>query len=144
MLNFLVTLGYLVIGIFAFIGLFILAYKIPWLFLSHYAKKHSMTFDGLFDEYDIFNDLTSTLNSLNYFIIVLFVADVLTVFNTLDKFSPSEVLTGVLLGSLIILCVAEIGYFFNLCSGLRRIRKHLKKQSQEQLYKQFIEQPIKF
>jgi len=29
MLNFLVTLGYLVIGIFAFIGLFILAYKIP-------------------------------------------------------------------------------------------------------------------
>lgn len=67
MLNFLVTLGYLVIGIFAFIGLFILAYKIPRLFLSHYAKKHSMTFDGLFDEYDIFNDLTSTLNSLNYF-----------------------------------------------------------------------------
>lgn len=74
MLNILVILGYLVMGITAFIGLFILAYKIPRLFLSHYAKKHNMTLDALLSDYDIFNDLTSTLDSLDCFMIVLFIA----------------------------------------------------------------------
>ena len=144
MLNFLVILGCLVIGIFAFIILFVLAYKIPRLFLSHYAKKHSMTFNRLLDEYDTFNDLTSTLDSLDCFIIVLFVAEILTVFNTLDKFSINEVVIGVLLASFLILCVVEFAYFLDLCSGLKRIRKHMQEQLQKQLHKQLQEKSIKF
>lgn len=66
---FLATLSCIVAEILALIGLFILAYKIPRLFLNHYAKNHNMTLDELLNKHDQFSDLSSSLGALDYLLL---------------------------------------------------------------------------
>lgn len=135
MITFLTTLSCIVVEIFVYIGLFISAYKIPRLFLSHYVKKHDMTLNELLNENDPLCDLSSSLDELNYFLMVFIVGSILTVFNDLSKFSLSEILVSLLFINFIILIVADIVVLIDLNDCLKRIDKRLHKQLVKQSIK---------
>lgn len=136
MITFLTTLSCIAAEIFVYIGLFILAYKIPRLYLSRYAKKHDITLNELLNENDLFGNLSYNLNCLDGFLILIFVANVMTLFATLDGFSLSEILAGLVLCDSGVLITMAIGFFADLNDCLKYISDHL--------YKQFVEhQPIK-
>jgi hypothetical protein len=136
MITFLTTLSCIAAEIFVYIGLFILAYKIPRLYLSRYAKKHDITLNELLNENDLFGNLSYNLNCLDGFLILIFVANVMTLFATLDGFSLSEILAGLVLYDSGVLIIMAIGFFADLNDCLKYISDHL--------YKQFVEhQPIK-
>lgn len=136
MITFLTTLGCMVAEIFVYIGLFISAYKIPRLYLSRYAKKHDMALNELLKENDPLCDLSSSLDELNYFLMVFIVSSILTVFDDLSKSSLSEILVSLLFMNFIILIVADIVVLIDLNDSLKRIDKRLHKQLVEH-------QPIK-
>lgn len=136
MITFLATLGCIVAEIFVYIVLFISAYKIPRLYLSRYAKKHDMALNELLNENDLFGHLSYNLNCLDGFLILIFVANVMSLFATLDSLSLSEILAGLVLGDSALLIVMAIGFFADLNDCLKCISDHL--------YKKFVEhQPIK-
>ena len=128
MITFLTTLSCIVAEIFVYIGLFISAYKIPRLFLSRYAKKHDMTLDELLNENDLFGHLSYNFNCLDGFLILIFVANVMTLFAILNDLSLSEILAGLILGDLAVLIVMALGFFADLNDCLKCISDHLHKQ----------------
>lgn len=127
MITFLINISCIVAEILAYISVFILAYKIPRLFLNHYAKKHNMTLDELLNENDIFGHLSYNLNCLDGFLILIFVANVMTVFITLGDLSLSELLAGLVFGNSTVLIVMAIGFFADLNDCLKHIIEYLRK-----------------
>ena len=128
MITFLTTLGCIVAEILAIIGLFVLVYKIPRLFLSHHAKNHNMTMDDLLNKHDQFSDLSSSLGALDYLLLAFITSNVLTVFATLSDASLSELLASILLLNFVILIILDIYIVMDLSVGLKRINEHLNEQ----------------
>lgn len=128
MITFLINLGCIVAKILALIGLFILAYKIPRLFLNHYAKNHNMTLDELLNKHDQFSDLSSSLGALDYLLVAFITSNVLTVFATLGDASLGKILSSLLLLNFVILIILDIYILMDLSVGHKRISEYLNEQ----------------
>lgn len=128
MITFLTALSCIVVEIFVYIGLFIFTYKIPRLFLSRYAKKHDMTLNELLNENDPFDNVSYHLNCLDEFLILIFVANVMTFFATLNDRPLSEILAGLIIGNSAILITMAIGFFADLNNCLKCISDYQRKR----------------